>query len=71
MSELKQQKHWPPFLAGGIAGTTGALLTCPLEVVKTRLQSSAARTMKQIQGDSVRKGLVGFGHFVDVTVMLR
>lgn len=29
-------------LAGGIAGTTGAVLTCPLEVVKTRLQSSVA-----------------------------
>jgi len=26
--------------AGGIGGTTGAILTCPLEVVKTRLQSS-------------------------------
>lgn len=29
-------------IAGGIAGTTGAVLTCPLEVVKTRLQSSVA-----------------------------
>ncbi|CAH3190910.1 unnamed protein product [Porites evermanni] len=27
-------------LAGGIGGTVGATLTCPLEVVKTRLQSS-------------------------------
>lgn len=27
-------------VAGGIGGTTGAILTCPLEVVKTRLQSS-------------------------------
>ncbi|KAL3861461.1 hypothetical protein ACJMK2_007495 [Sinanodonta woodiana] len=29
-------------LAGGIGGTVGAVLTCPLEVVKTRLQSSVA-----------------------------
>ncbi len=29
-------------LAGGIAGTAGAVVTCPLEVVKTRLQSSNA-----------------------------
>lgn len=28
--------------AGGIAGTAGAVVTCPLEVVKTRLQSSTA-----------------------------
>ncbi|CAF1335894.1 unnamed protein product [Rotaria magnacalcarata] len=27
-------------LAGGIAGTFGAILTCPLEVIKTRYQSS-------------------------------
>jgi len=29
-------------IAGGTAGTTGAVLTCPLEVVKTRLQSSVS-----------------------------
>lgn len=29
-------------IAGGIAGTCGAIVTCPLEVVKTRLQSSVA-----------------------------
>ncbi|XP_053308054.1 solute carrier family 25 member 33 [Spea bombifrons] len=28
-------------LAGGCAGTVGAIVTCPLEVIKTRLQSSA------------------------------
>nr|XP_012135592.1 PREDICTED: uncharacterized protein LOC100883945 isoform X3 [Megachile rotundata] len=29
-------------VAGGVAGTTGAIVTCPLEVVKTRLQSSSS-----------------------------
>ncbi|XP_034039093.1 solute carrier family 25 member 36-A-like [Thalassophryne amazonica] len=29
--------------AGGCGGTVGAILTCPLEVVKTRLQSSSIR----------------------------
>lgn len=29
-------------LAGGIGGTVGAMVTCPLEVLKTRLQSSVA-----------------------------
>ncbi|KAK7497990.1 hypothetical protein BaRGS_00010861 [Batillaria attramentaria] len=31
-------------IAGGAGGTAGAVLTCPLEVVKTRLQSSGATT---------------------------
>lgn len=31
---------WVLFVAGGVAGTVGAVITCPLEVVKTRLQSS-------------------------------
>ncbi|KAK2581856.1 hypothetical protein KPH14_002319 [Odynerus spinipes] len=29
-------------IAGGVAGTAGAIVTCPLEVVKTRLQSSSS-----------------------------
>ncbi|XP_015600074.1 mitochondrial carrier protein Rim2 [Cephus cinctus] len=29
-------------VAGGVAGTVGAIVTCPLEVVKTRLQSSSS-----------------------------
>lgn len=32
-------------LAGGTAGTVGAIVTCPLEVIKTRLQSSAKATL--------------------------
>ncbi|XP_046990591.1 mitochondrial carrier protein Rim2 [Schistocerca americana] len=28
-------------VAGGVAGTVGAIVTCPLEVVKTRMQSSS------------------------------
>ncbi|XP_058452501.1 mitochondrial carrier protein Rim2 isoform X2 [Malaya genurostris] len=34
--------------AGGIAGTAGAVVTCPLEVVKTRLQSSSASFIHSI-----------------------
>lgn len=32
-------------LAGGTAGTIGAIATCPLEVIKTRLQSSSRVTL--------------------------
>lgn len=32
-------------IAGGTAGTVGAIVTCPLEVIKTRLQSSAKATL--------------------------
>ncbi|KAI3655856.1 hypothetical protein MP638_000916 [Amoeboaphelidium occidentale] len=32
------------FMAGGIGGTIGAVITCPLEVVKTRMQSSLYRS---------------------------
>ncbi|XP_064642274.1 solute carrier family 25 member 36-A-like isoform X2 [Lineus longissimus] len=34
-------------LAGGAGGTVGAIVTCPLEVVKTRLQSSFATKFTQ------------------------
>ncbi|KAI3403683.2 RIM2 [Candida oxycetoniae] len=39
-STLKREtKPWVHFVAGGIGGTVGAVVTCPLDVVKTRLQS--------------------------------
>ncbi|KAF2893501.1 hypothetical protein ILUMI_12683 [Ignelater luminosus] len=37
MSQAEAVIH---LVAGGVAGTVGAIVTCPLEVVKTRLQSS-------------------------------
>jgi solute carrier family 25 protein 33/36 len=39
---MESSKNVIHLIAGGTAGTTGAVLTCPLEVVKTRLQSSAS-----------------------------
>jgi len=35
-------------LAGGVGGTVGAIVTCPLEVVKTRLQSSTTAPAVQV-----------------------
>ncbi|ODQ82181.1 hypothetical protein BABINDRAFT_31139 [Babjeviella inositovora NRRL Y-12698] len=46
---LKQTKPWVHFVAGGIGGMAGAIFTCPLDVVKTRLQSSEYREMYKHQ----------------------
>ncbi|XP_026473400.1 mitochondrial carrier protein Rim2 isoform X2 [Ctenocephalides felis] len=48
---MSQSKHDTAIhlVAGGIAGTMGAIATCPLEVVKTRLQSSTAGLQFQVQ----------------------
>lgn len=35
-------------MAGGVAGATGTILTCPLEIVKTRLQSSTSSYKRMI-----------------------
>lgn len=40
-SEVKMTPPWVHFVAGGVGGMAGAVLTCPLDVVKTRLQSDA------------------------------
>ena len=41
-SPLPQKKNTNilKFLSGGVAGTVSSVVTCPLEVVKTQLQSS-------------------------------
>lgn len=41
---MSQRDTLVHLFAGGCGGTVGAILTCPLEVVKTRLQSSSITT---------------------------
>jgi len=40
---MTDQQMYIHLVAGGLAGSTGTILTCPLEVIKTRLQSSTSR----------------------------
>ena len=42
MTEDKKPSFWLSFAAGGVSGTIGAVITCPLEVIKTRFQSSSS-----------------------------
>eukprot|EP00871_Galdieria_phlegrea_P004580 jgi/Galph1/5122/GphlegSOOS_G3741.1 len=42
---VSKQKQLASLLAGGLAGTLSAAVTCPLEVVKTKLQSSSSSQM--------------------------
>lgn len=39
---MTEQNMYIHLVAGGLAGSTGTILTCPLEVIKTRLQSSTS-----------------------------
>ncbi|CCH59293.1 hypothetical protein TBLA_0B04570 [Henningerozyma blattae CBS 6284] len=45
--KLDQQnvKPWVHFVAGGLGGMTGAIATCPFDLIKTRLQSDEYRTI--------------------------
>lgn len=41
----RQTKNWVHFVAGGFGGMVGAVITCPLDVVKTRLQSDVYHSL--------------------------
>ncbi|AET40901.1 Rim2p Ecym_7045 [Eremothecium cymbalariae DBVPG len=44
IKNYSQTPPWVHFVAGGIGGVMGAVVTCPFDVVKTRLQSSMFQT---------------------------
>lgn len=62
-SKPQQTKNWVHFVAGGVGGMTGAILTCPLDVVKTRLQSDVYHLMYNKSPKSKNPILKAFQHF--------
>ena len=63
----KRTPFWVTFAAGGVAGTVGAVITCPLEVIKTRLQSSKFQLASA--GPSVSMSTNGMGGAVAKPLM--
>lgn len=51
-------KPWVHFVAGGVGGMAGAVVTCPFDLVKTRLQSDVYQS---IYKSSVSRGAAGSG----------
>ncbi|CAM9750136.1 solute carrier family 25 member 36-A-like [Lethenteron reissneri] len=51
---MAQRDTFNHLFAGGCGGTVGAILTCPLEVVKTRLQSSGVMSLSTVSGTASR-----------------
>ena len=66
-------KTWVPFVAGAVGGMSGAVLTAPLDVLKTRLQSDFYRerleAAKRTGTMSSRFGV--WRHIAETGVILR
>jgi solute carrier family 25 protein 33/36 len=68
LPSVSKQKQLASLLAGGFAGTLSAAITCPLEVIKTKLQSTGSSQLAGNGSKAVqvavqiasREGLPGF-----------
>ncbi|RLV94521.1 Mitochondrial carrier protein RIM2 [Spathaspora sp. JA1] len=60
--EEPKAKPWVHFIAGGVGGTAGAIATCPLDVVKTRLQSDSFHNIYNQTPKSANPIIKGFQH---------
>ncbi|CAF0812275.1 unnamed protein product [Rotaria sp. Silwood1] len=54
---ISNRSSYIHLLAGGLAGTFGAVLTCPLEVIKTRYQSSKNSVSKEYNHLNLRSSM--------------
>lgn len=70
-SEDKQPAKWVHFIAGGIGGMTGAILTSPLDVVKTRLQSDVYNKMYNKTPKSSNPIIKSIQHFKETGSVLK
>jgi len=64
-TEKKKAPPWAHFIGGGLGGLFGAVITCPLEVVKTRLQAQRNKT------HLVRAAPFGLNTFYAMATLLR
>lgn len=70
-SRPQPTKNWVHFVAGGVGGMTGAILTCPLDVVKTRLQSDVYHLMYNKSPKSNNPIIKAAQHFKETGGVIR
>jgi solute carrier family 25 protein 33/36 len=59
------------FVAGALGGAAGSVVTCPFDLVKTRLQSDSFRTPARLAHDGARGPMRALWHFVETGQILR
>lgn len=69
-------KSWVHFVAGGLGGMSGAIVTAPFDVVKTRLQSDLFASSSKVAAVPPRSGVINttrrlLYHFVETGILLR
>jgi len=58
---MKRNAFLVNFIAGGVGGTAGVFVTCPLDVVQTRFQSSVVKKLKPSSPQLLNTAVVGNG----------